>query len=164
MKYNNQAAPLSHQLRVNQAVLEYLKLLHQHWTRNTDIFGDPENVALARLIVIGWMESKPFDVTDLANHTGMSRQQVARRCDRLGREGWVRADREGSRIVARPTNMLVEYTNKNVPKAMARTAIKWRKIATLMVEQPIELPAVARQVIGDVARQVIPIAGLKGLP
>jgi hypothetical protein len=57
MKYGNDAAPLSHQLRVNQAVLEYLKLLHQHWTRNTDIFGDPENVAIARLVVIGWMES-----------------------------------------------------------------------------------------------------------
>lgn len=127
-----QQAPPAHALRQDKAVLEYLKLMHASWARNQDMFGDTHNVAIARLVIIGWMEHRPHDISSLAAGVYISRQQTTRRCLKLARAGWLTIERDANHCIIRPTAKLADMTHSMAPNKMIVMLSKWRKIAAMV--------------------------------
>lgn len=112
-------------------VLTYLKTTQHLWERGQDTFGDGRNMAIARLAVIGHLERKPYDYTQLAAATRLSRQQVMRRCIKLARNGWVTNKRDKERVLVLPTDALMDYMKEQVQGAHAVLG-KWVKVAAML--------------------------------
>jgi hypothetical protein len=115
-----------------EAHLEYLRLVHSHWERWHDVFGDAHNTALARLVMIGWMECRPCDITSLAVGLNVSRQQAARRIEQLASLGFVEQHRRRNHIVVLPKTRLIKMTEEELPKRLTWTLSRWRKIVGLL--------------------------------
>ena len=131
-------AAVTHPLRSHKPSLEYLKLLQSHWARRQEVFGDSYNVAIVRLTLIGWMEGRALDMSDLSAHIDMSRQQTARRCLELVTAGWLLIKKSGNRVVTLPTEKLVDLATKEMTEHMPRTWDRWMEIRTLLAKQPLE--------------------------
>lgn len=132
------SAAVTHPLRSHKPSLEYLKLLQSHWARRQEVFGDSYNVAIVRLTLIGWMEGRPLDMSDLSVQIDMSRQQTARRCLELVTAGWLLIKKSGNRVVSLPTEKLVDIATKEMIEHIPRTWDRWMQIRTLLAKQPLE--------------------------
>lgn len=110
--------------RANAGALEYLKTRHSLWLLDQDAFGDAHNTAIARLVMVGWMERRPYDLSAIAAATNISRQQAARRCSALAVAGWVTARRDANHILVLPTDKLIDRTCEvcvsRIPKLLAK--------------------------------------------
>lgn len=126
----------SHPLVSHRPTLEYLKLMHDEWTHAHRYFQSAANLELIRLVVIGWMESKPFDQSDLAETSGISRQQVMRRIEELEEQGWLMSERHRNRVLVHPTDKLIELTERVVPLRLEYRATRWRKLLNLLELSP----------------------------
>lgn len=149
-------------LKGNDAALEYLRLMQAHWERYQDTFGDTYNATLCRLVMIGWMEGRPQDITSLAAGLKTSRQQATRRCVSMSEAGWVKIDRRRNHVVVMPTDKLIELSEVEIPKSMAVGMARWRKIAAiaataaaLSVTPEVQPSAATIQVVDVAAIEVV---------
>lgn len=94
--------------RFDRAALAYLRTMHEDWVFGQDTFGDAVNVALARLVLIGWMEHRLADFKSLAQDLLIPRQEVVRRCVLMERAGWVLSECHASYVIVRPTMQLIQ--------------------------------------------------------
>jgi hypothetical protein len=120
------------ELRANKAALAYLKLMHDKWYRSQDVFGDSENVALVRLVLIGWMDGRLADFTSLSYGLNVSRQQATRRCISMQALGWLEYKRSLGRVVVRPTDKLIEWVEVEIPKRLRFAIPRWQQIAAMV--------------------------------
>lgn len=115
-------------LRDNTPLLRYLKQKHDDWVWGIKRYGDPYNREIIRLVIIGWMERKPFDLSDLALGLYVSRQQVMRRVVTLRKAGVVWAARVRNRVLVHPTELLVEQTRMAIYEVAAPLALRTRQL------------------------------------
>src|SRR5690348_13994024 len=100
------------QLQRSGVSLEYLRLMHEEWLHTNQIFGNPYDHALLRLVLIGWMEERPFDQSDLAESCGISRQQVMRRPEHLLLKGDVELEKKGNRVLVHPSVQFIDRVSR----------------------------------------------------
>lgn len=87
----------------------YIKLRHAQWLKDRRMFGSAINAEIVRLVLAGWLEDKPYDVSSLsAAMDDLSRQQVGRRVECLQGLGWVRVERVRNRLIVWPTEKLID--------------------------------------------------------
>ena len=127
----------NHPLKGARAALEYYRQIHANWTRRHHAFGDGYNTAIIRLVLIGYMESKPFDISALAENVPLSRQQVARRVVLLKADGWLDTDRRTTHLNILPTMQLLDHTLRDLHATFARIRTHGEKLFRLMDEHPL---------------------------
>ena len=125
-----------HPLVSHRPSLEYLKLMHNEWLHSGRYFQSAANLELIRLVLIGWMERKRLDLSDLAETSGISRQQVMRHVEQLEERGWVWTELHRNRVLVHPTEQLIEFTERVMPLRMEYRATRWRKLLKLMELSP----------------------------
>lgn len=113
-------------LRTHAPSLQYLKETHAIWSRQHDLYGDNYNKAIVRLVLIGWMETSPYDLTSLGSAIRLSRQQTSRRCTELVDMGWIEINRVGKQSVVTPTIKLIEEAEKDIKVAAPRLVSRLR--------------------------------------
>src|SRR4051794_34250520 len=113
-----QASPARHALRTNVAALAYLKLMHDKWYRHQEVFGGGRNTALARLVMIGWMEGRLADFSSLGSSLNMSRQQASRRCIEMSKLGWLDYKHKIGRVAVKPSDKLIAWAEIEIPKRL----------------------------------------------
>jgi hypothetical protein len=136
-------------------VLTYLRASQLTWERGQDTFGDGRNTAVARLATIGHIERRPYDYTQLAAATRLSRQNVMRRCLTLSQDGWVTIKRDEVRVLVLPTEKLLGYWEDQVVMT-SPVLSRWAKVATmlglvtLVSAAPVPVRVVAEVIAGSV--------------
>jgi hypothetical protein len=137
------------ELRRSAALHAYLREAHETWRRGQDIFGDGRNAALVRLVMIGWLERKPYDHSSLSEAMRMSRQQLMRRVDCLEEAGWLLSKRQAHRVIVMPTEALIDQARDHYDNTLPKVVTRWAKVATLFA-------ALGKMVdvVGDVAGMV----------
>lgn len=94
--------------------LVHLKLqLEIHNSRRARFDGaDPNLFWLTGLVMIGWMERRPYNLTSLAHDLGISRATATRGVEDYARHGWVTIEQRGRSSYLHPTEKLIERTTE----------------------------------------------------
>lgn len=104
-------APLiRHPLKHHRPSLECLRQQHADWHRRQAMFGGPYSAALIRLVMMGWIEAKPYDISSLAIGINTSRQKTTRLAVELEKRGLITLQRQRNRMLVHPTDELIELT------------------------------------------------------
>ncbi len=139
---NRNTSQVMHRIQDHQPSLAYLKLMQEEWShankeiRQLDV-GDQYDRALMHLVLLGWMERKPYDLSDLAESLGVSRQQVMRRVDLLDRRELITTERARNRVLVSPASKLIEFTASALPMRIERHGRRWAKVIELLHVNPL---------------------------
>jgi DNA-binding transcriptional ArsR family regulator len=118
-----------HQFPEHPALLEILRCHQRLWEERQKLWGGSTAASILRVVLMGWLERKPYNLTAIAAASMLSRQAVSRKVEELEADGLVAQVHIRNRIVVIPTPGLLD---KVLPRVEGYVAMYEKLAARLL--------------------------------
>lgn len=119
--------------------LEHLKIQLEIYNRRRARFPsvDPNMLPLIGMVLVGWMERRPYNLSSIANDIGMSRPTATRGINELVRLGLIEIERHGQSRFLHPTQRLIDYTIVGLRGQVQEEYRRLAEVYQMMIDDPL---------------------------
>lgn len=92
---------------------------------------------ILRLVLIGWMEYRPYDLSSLSFYLGFSRATTTRRVNEIASQGWIKVERRGQSRKLLPTQALINLVSQDFMGPVQAMLERYDQIFEMIQSEPI---------------------------
>lgn len=124
-----------HRLRDWKPALAHFKFRHEVDIERQRAFEGCHTILL-RLVLIGWLESRCYDLTSIALELRMSRATATRRVNQAVAHGWITIERNGRRRDLLPAQKLLDHVAARIPTQVDRFYSRAAELRAMLKDHP----------------------------